>query len=64
MVSLKGFLAENSISRSTWYRMEPRPRVVRIGRKILIRVEDAAAWRERLAGVEGFKRDPRAGVAA
>jgi hypothetical protein len=60
MVSLKGFLAENSISRSR----EPRPRVVRIGRKILIRAEDAAAWRERLAGVEGFKRDPRAGVAA
>jgi len=45
MVSLKGFLAENSISRSR----EPRPRVVRIGRKILIRAEDAAAWRERLA---------------
>jgi hypothetical protein len=54
MVSLKGFLAENSISRSTFYRMEPKPRVIRVGRKILIRVEDAAAWRERLAsGREG-----------
>ena len=52
MVSLKGFLAEHSISRSTFYRMETKPQIVRIGRKILIRVEDAAAWRERLARVE------------
>jgi hypothetical protein len=53
MVSLKGFLAEHSISRSTFYRMEIKPRVIRVGRKILIRAEDAAAWRERLAGAEG-----------
>ena len=53
MVPLKGFLAEHSISRSTFYRMETKPRVIRIGRKILIRAEDAAAWRERLAGAEG-----------
>ena len=54
MLSLKGFLAENSISRSTFYRLETKPRVIRMGRKILIRVEDAAAWRERLAsGREG-----------
>jgi hypothetical protein len=52
MLSLKGFLAENSISRSTFYRLETKPRVIRMGRKILIRAEDAAAWRERLARVE------------
>jgi len=52
MVPLKGFLAENSISRSTYYRMPDKPRIIRIGRKILIRAEDAAAWRERLAGAE------------
>jgi hypothetical protein len=48
MVSLKDFLAEHSISRSTFYRMEAKPQIVRIGRKILIRAEDAATWRERL----------------
>jgi hypothetical protein len=32
--------------------METKPRVIRIGRKILIRVEDAAAWRELLARAE------------
>jgi hypothetical protein len=50
--TLKQFLADNQISRATWYRLSPKPRVIRAGRKILIRNEEAAAWRERMEQVE------------
>ena len=48
---LKPFLRDNGLSRSTWYRMADKPRVVRNGRKIYIRAVDEATWRERLERV-------------
>jgi len=50
MQTLREFLADNQFSRAAWYRIPPedRPRVVRIGRKILISTESAAEWRARM----------------
>jgi hypothetical protein len=50
MQTLREFLADNKFSRAEWYRIpaEDRPRVVRIGRKILISAESAAEWRARM----------------
>jgi predicted DNA-binding transcriptional regulator AlpA len=51
--TLKEFLADNRISRATWYRhMSDRPKVIRMGRKILIRAEEVEAWRKRMEQAE------------
>jgi len=51
LLTLKEFLAQNRISRATFYRLPEKPRPVRLGRKILIHPEDADAWQRRM--VEG-----------
>jgi predicted DNA-binding transcriptional regulator AlpA len=51
LLTLKEFLAQNRISRATFYRLpaDHKPRTVRISRKILIRPEDAKEWQRRMA---------------
>ena len=51
LLTLKVFLAQNRLSRATFYRLptDDKPRTVGISRKILIRPEDAEAWQRRMA---------------
>ena len=50
LLTLKEFLAQNRISRATFYRLPEKPRLVRLGRRVLIQPEDADAWQRRMAG--------------
>jgi hypothetical protein len=51
MRPLKSFLRDHGLSRSTWFRMADKPKVVRIGKKIYIRAVDEATWRAKLERV-------------
>jgi hypothetical protein len=54
LLTLNEFLAQNRISRATFYRLpaEDKPKTVKISPKILIRPEDADAWQRRMAGAD------------
>jgi len=47
LLTLKEFLAQNRISRATYYRLLGPPKMIRINRRVLIRPADAEAgvWR-------------------
>ena len=59
LISLRRFLREHSLSRATFYRLNPseRPVTVRVGKKLYIRTDDADAWRN---GLETVSTQPRA----
>jgi len=46
---LDEFCMKNRMSRGAWYRMPPerRPKVIHVGRKIIISKEAAVEWRQR-----------------
>jgi hypothetical protein len=46
--TLRDFLAANNMCRATFYRLPVKPRIVRVGKRIMIRPADAEAWRQRL----------------
>src|SRR5262249_340944 len=50
LLTLNEFLAQNRISRATFYRLPKKPRLVRLGRRVLIHPEDADAWQRWMAG--------------
>lgn len=65
--TLAQFMEGHNVSRTHFYRLQKAgraPRLMRIGRRVLVSAEAAAEWRKRMeaetanAGFDGFIRNP------
>ncbi len=54
--TVEEFCAQHDLARSTFFRLrreDKAPRIMRVGRRVLITHEAAAAWRAKMEGLDG-----------